>query len=90
MKDQEDLVISGSPRVCGKKRVPWVSAPVPAGSPPRMREKDWKTVHIPCHPRITPAYAGKRLGFIKGRNIPSFWANIIIQRGIDTVSSPRQ
>ena len=54
-------VMGDHPRVCGKDSAIALSFDLPAGSPPRMRERHAcgypdKTAH-----RITPAYAGKTL-----------------------------
>ena len=49
------------PRVCGEK-FPAAFATFPiVGSPPRMRGKVAPCITLRCRPRITPAYAGKRL-----------------------------
>ena len=49
------------PRVCGEKALSTFSSRKNSGSPPRMRGKGLvQSVTIPA-PRITPAYAGKRL-----------------------------
>ena len=54
-------VVGDHPRVCGEKLTitpKWSST---RGSPPRMRGKGRTGCPAPPRPRITPAYAGKRL-----------------------------
>ena len=49
------------PRVCGEKLCPAEPYYFLGGSPPRMRGKGQKGLIFVLQPRITPAYAGKRL-----------------------------
>ena len=49
------------PRVCGEKLCPAEPYYFFGGSPPRMRGKGQKGLIFVLQPRITPAYAGKRL-----------------------------
>ena len=49
------------PRVCGEKSAPITANPSVLGSPPRMRGKERRTPAATTRPRITPAYAGKRM-----------------------------
>ena len=50
------------PRLCGEKQVEMVDADTLRGSPPPMRGKVNFFKFFWCLARITPAYAGKRLG----------------------------
>ena len=52
------------PRICGEKRPMVSSFTIPSGSPPHMRGKVIPSLFGLNHERITPAYAGKRLGFL--------------------------
>ena len=49
------------PRVCGEKKIANSDELAVEGSPPRMRGKVLKNRVKSGQPRITPAYAGKRL-----------------------------
>ena len=49
------------PRVCGEKPVDMHTRITSAGSPPRMRGKVYMRCCACRQPRITPAYAGKRV-----------------------------
>ena len=49
------------PRVCGEKFATRFESMFRPGSPPRMRGKVGPLHRRRLHPRITPAYAGKRL-----------------------------
>ena len=51
------------PRLCGEKCVWLPPHAFPAGSPPPMRGKGCSRFAMCVVPRITPAYAGKSLGF---------------------------
>ena len=55
------LVGRDHPRVCGEKLCPAEPYYFLGGSPPRMRGKGQKGLIFVLQPRITPAYAGKRL-----------------------------
>ena len=54
-------VFRDHPRVCGEKPTVPAVGTVFAGSPPRMRGKDFSHLGDVGQNRITPAYAGKRL-----------------------------
>ena len=49
------------PRLCGEKHQEIENVSAPLGSPPPMRGKDKDDITAFFEPRITPAYAGKRL-----------------------------
>ena len=53
------------PRVCGEKLNALLVAGSLMGSPPRMRGKEHRTRQAVWKDRITPAYAGKSLGFVR-------------------------
>ena len=53
--------VGDHPRVCGEKPGIRKYDEPHSGSPPRMRGKGTFRSHHRCKPRITPAYAGKRL-----------------------------
>ena len=55
------LQVKDHPRVCGEKISSARSLMLRAGSPPRMRGKEYELQTLPRWQRITPAYAGKRL-----------------------------
>ena len=57
----EDTAGRDHPRVCGEKLCPAEPYYFFGGSPPRMRGKGQKGLIFVLQPRITPAYAGKRL-----------------------------
>ena len=57
----EDTAGRDHPRVCGEKYSWEKSTCKIFGSPPRMRGKGQKGLIFVLQPRITPAYAGKRL-----------------------------
>ena len=48
------------PRVCGEKLQLVGARPLPTGSPPRMRGKEYLPLFLGGDVGITPAYAGKR------------------------------
>ena len=52
------------PRVCGEKSFSWMWAIASRGSPPRVRGKDRDPHESLPTGRITPAYAGKRIGVV--------------------------
>ena len=54
------LAVKDHPRVCGEKRFTDYGRKTKPGSPPRMRGKVNNVRFRQAHPRITPAYAGKR------------------------------
>lgn len=56
----------GHPRVCGEKLRSWHTQARALGSPPRMRGKGDPAKHRTRQAGITPAYAGKSLGRLKG------------------------
>ena len=57
----EGLQHEDHPRVGGEKRCKKIILAMPEGSPPRGRGKENKEGEIGDLPRITPAWAGKRL-----------------------------
>ena len=56
-----ELAAEDHPRVCGEKRTVVRASFSLTGSPPRMRGKDGQKAEVHSRPRITPAYAGKRI-----------------------------
>ena len=57
------VLFGDHPRVCGEKAVSVTPIRESSGSPPRVRGKEWLLLaHVIVH-RITPACAGKSIGF---------------------------
>ena len=55
------VVVQDHPRVCGKNHFKSLISNLVAGSPPRMREKHFRSPIDIERSGITPAYAGKTL-----------------------------
>ena len=75
------------PRVCGEKLVRLMCCRCLAGSPPRMRGKDFLIQHCLFSQGITPAYAGKRMVFAGRKSRTWDHPRVCGEKALSTFSS---